>query len=293
MTKQVNLDYHENADEFRDAINFTASETGFTAQLIEKDYYCSLILHDFEPLFQQGIIFKGGTCLSKIHADFYRLSEDLDFLFSIETNSLRSKRRETIQLVKKHEEELSKRIKHIRIEETLKVGGRNESRHYVGKYSYGSGVTGRHELIKVEISLREQILEPVEKCHARTILINPFRNEPAIEPVPVNALSIREAYGEKFRAALTRREPEIRDFYDVDYAIRTGKLVTNDTKLLELVRNKLAVPGNDRIDTSDEKLTVLSSQLKTRLKPVVRDEDYQKFDLDRAFGIVKKLRDSL
>jgi len=293
MTKQVNLDYHENADEFRDAINFTASETGFSAQLIEKDYYCSLILHDFEPLFQQGIIFKGGTCLSKIHADFYRLSEDLDFLFSIETNSLRSKRRETIQLVKKHEEELSKRIKHIRIEETLKVGGRNESRHYVGKYSYGSGVTGRHELIKVEISLREQILEPVEKCHARTILINPFRNEPAIEPVPVNALSIREAYGEKFRAALTRREPEIRDFYDVDYAIRTGKLVTNDTKLLELVRNKLAVPGNDRIDTSDEKLTVLSSQLKTRLKPVVRDEDYQKFDLDRAFGIVKKLRDSL
>ena len=293
MTKQVNLDYHENADEFRDAINFTASETGFSAQLIEKDYYCSLILHDFEPLFQQGIIFKGGTCLSKIHADFYRLSEDLDFLFSIETNSLRSKRRETIRLVKKHEEELSKRIKHIRIEETLKVGGRNESRHYVGKYSYGSGVTGRHELIKVEISLREQILEPVEKCHARTILINPFRNEPAIEPVPVNALSIREAYGEKFRAALTRREPEIRDFYDVDYAIRTGKLVTNDTKLLELVRNKLAVPGNDRIDTSDEKLTVLSSQLKTRLKPVVRDEDYQKFDLDRAFGIVKKLRDSL
>ncbi|HZX13970.1 MAG TPA: nucleotidyl transferase AbiEii/AbiGii toxin family protein [Thermodesulfobacteriota bacterium] len=293
MTKQVNLDYHENADEFRDAINFTASETGFSAQLIEKDYYCSLILHDFEPLFQQGIIFKGGTCLSKIHADFYRLSEDLDFLFSIETNSLRSKRRETIQLVKKHEEELSKRIKHIRIEETLKVGGRNESRHYVGKYSYGSGVTGRHELIKVEISLREQILEPVEKCHARTILINPFRNEPAIEPVPVNALSIREAYGEKFRAALTRREPEIRDFYDVDYAIRTGKLVTTDTKLLELVRNKLAVPGNDRIDTSDEKLTVLSSQLKTRLKPVVRDEDYQKFDLDRAFGIVKKLRDSL
>jgi len=293
MTKQVNLDYHENADEFRDAINFTASETGFSAQLIEKDYYCSLILHDFEPLFQQGIIFKGGTCLSKIHADFYRLSEDLDFLFSIETNSLRSKRRETIRLVKKHEEELSKRIKHIRIEETLKVGGRNESRHYVGKYSYGSGVTGRHELIKVEISLREQILEPVEKCHARTILINPFRNEPAIEPVPVNALSIREAYGEKFRAALTRREPEIRDFYDVDYAIRTGKLVTTDTKLLELVRNKLAVPGNDRIDTSDEKLTVLSSQLKTRLKPVVRDEDYQKFDLDRAFGIVKKLRDSL
>jgi hypothetical protein len=125
------------------------------------------------------------------------------------------------------------------------------------------------------------------------MLVKPFRNEPVIEPVPVNALSMREAYAEKFRAALTRREPAIRDFYDIDYAIRHGKLNLTDPKLLELLQQKLAVPGNESIDISGEKLSALITQLETRLKPVLREADYNSFDLDRAFDIVKKLRQLL
>src|SRR3990172_10941647 len=136
MTKQVNLDYHENADEFRDAINFTASETGFSAQLIEKDYYCSLILHDFEPLFQQGIVFKGGTCLSKIHAGFYRLSEDLDFAFSIEPDAKPSNRRNMMKPVKNHIKELCIRQSCFSLKDSLI--GHNNSKQYVGRYSYNS-----------------------------------------------------------------------------------------------------------------------------------------------------------
>ena len=29
------------------------------------------------------LVFKGGTCLSKVHADFYRLSEDLDLIIPV------------------------------------------------------------------------------------------------------------------------------------------------------------------------------------------------------------------
>ena len=72
--------YHEDGAAFRGALEFTASLTGFSARLIEKDYFCSLLLRDFAPLFQASLIFKGGTCLSKVYADFYRLSEDLDFV---------------------------------------------------------------------------------------------------------------------------------------------------------------------------------------------------------------------
>ena len=71
--------WHEEApEELREAIRFTGEETGFAPRLIEKDYFCSVILEalaaDDVPL-----IFKGGTCLAKVHSGFFRLSEDLDF----------------------------------------------------------------------------------------------------------------------------------------------------------------------------------------------------------------------
>ncbi len=80
MTKsKPPTDYHHDSARFQEALTYTASTTGFRSLLIEKDYYCSLVLQDLEDHFHLGLVFKGGTCLSKVHLDFYRLSEDLDF----------------------------------------------------------------------------------------------------------------------------------------------------------------------------------------------------------------------
>ena len=35
---------HEDPDLFREAVNYTAACTGFVARLIEKDYFCSIVL---------------------------------------------------------------------------------------------------------------------------------------------------------------------------------------------------------------------------------------------------------
>ena len=72
--------YHEDPLRFRDAPAFTEAESGFSSRLIEKDYYCSLLLHDLLVLFQQGLVFKGGTCLSKVHAEFFRPERRPGFL---------------------------------------------------------------------------------------------------------------------------------------------------------------------------------------------------------------------
>ncbi len=37
---------HNDADLFRAALSYTHSETGFSARLVEKDYYCALLLED-------------------------------------------------------------------------------------------------------------------------------------------------------------------------------------------------------------------------------------------------------
>ena len=65
--------YHEDADLFREALSYTQSETGFGARLVEKDYYCSIVLEDLLAVTSPQWVFKGGTCLSKVHSDFYRI----------------------------------------------------------------------------------------------------------------------------------------------------------------------------------------------------------------------------
>lgn len=56
----------EDAALLREAIGYTAAETGLSARLIEKDYFCSVAL---EYLADEcgNVTFKGGTCLSKTH----------------------------------------------------------------------------------------------------------------------------------------------------------------------------------------------------------------------------------
>src|SRR6266852_6749681 len=82
---------HEDPALFREAVNFTAAETGFVPRLIEKDYFCTVLLQYLAPAGGE-LVFKGGTCLAKVHAGFYRLSEDLDFLISTPTDASRGER---------------------------------------------------------------------------------------------------------------------------------------------------------------------------------------------------------
>jgi predicted nucleotidyltransferase component of viral defense system len=278
-------------DLFREALSFTQSETGFSVRLVEKDYYCSLLLQDLLATTTPQWVFKGGTCLSKVHSDFYRMSEDLDFAFSVPLGASRPQRSKMVVSMKEHLAKLAQRLACFNVVESLR--GYNNSTQYIGSLSYKSVVTAQDEPIKVEFAMREPIQEPVEHLPARTLLINPFRQVAAIAPVRVPVLSCRETYCEKLRAALTRREPAIRDFYDIDHGVRSGRLNTDDRRVIELVGSKLAVPGNDPINISEAKHEILKRQVQGQLRPVLREADYTAFDLERAFKIVVQLAESL
>lgn len=284
MTNTRRPEYHEDTDLFREALSFTQSETGFNARLVEKDYYCTLLLEDLFLMGDSGCAFKGGTCLSKVHGDFYRLSEDLDFGFSVPADAPRSLRSRTVTATKEHLANLPTRMPSMSIVEPLR--GFNNSTQYIGQLCYRSLVTGQHETIKVEFSVREPILEPIERLPARTLVIDPFRHSPVIGPLAIPVLSRRETYAEKIRAALTRREPAIRDFYDIDQGLRTSKLSLEDSRLIELLEAKLAVAGNDPVDVSDKKFNNLMKQVQGQLRPVLREADYVAFDMERAFRAV-------
>ena len=53
------------------------------------------------------------------------------------------------------------------------------------------------------------------------------------------------------------------------------------------------MPGNDPVNVSAERFAALRQQLGPQLRPVLRDRDFQEFDLDRAFGIVVKMTEKI
>jgi hypothetical protein len=95
-----------------------------------------------------------------------------------------------------------------------------------------------------------------------------------------------EAFAEKFRAALTRRDVAIRDFYDIDYASQKLGFRIDDGEFIRLVKQKLLVPGNLPVDISQPRLEVLHQQLEGQLRPVLREKDFSDFDLERAIQTV-------
>lgn len=280
---------HEDKDLFREAISFTTSVTKFPQRLIEKDYYCSVLLHYFSG--SKDLVFKGGTCLAKVHANFYRLSEDLDFVIPMPVESGRSQRRNVIKPLKESFEKLEDELGIFRISDPLT--GANQSTQYIGTIEYNSTLSDGVETIKFEVGLREPLYEETELMNSRTILLNPVNNRPMVPEMQFICISKREAFAEKFRAALTRRDVAIRDYFDIDYAVRELELNTVEPELIELVKKKLAVPGNDEIDVSSNRLETLRKQLDAELKPVLREEDFKQFDLERAYRIVNKMKSNL
>ncbi|MFA5026965.1 MAG: nucleotidyl transferase AbiEii/AbiGii toxin family protein, partial [Candidatus Methylomirabilota bacterium] len=114
----------------------------------------------------------------------------------------------------------------------------------------------------------------------------PISRRTMVTPITSQCIAITEALAEKFRAALSRREVAIRDFFDIDYAVRILGVQPEDAEFVALVRAKLAVPGNGPLNASTARLAALRRQLGPELRPVLRERDFREFDLERAFGIV-------
>lgn len=274
---------HEDTELFRTAVTYTAATTGFQSRLIEKDYFCSVVL---QYLFSEGdsLVFKGGTCLAKVLVDFYRLSEDLDFVIPMDVGSTRAERSREAKPLKQAIDNLPQQLPVFRLQAALT--GANNSTQYQAAVEYTSLISGQPDIIKIEIGLREPLLMPRLEGGARTLLMNPASGNPLVEPFQLSSISKDEAFAEKFRAALSRRDVAIRDFYDLDHGVRKEVITPGDKQLIDLVRQKLLVPGNDAADTSATRLTELRNQLDAQLRPVLREDDFNDFDLDRAFRII-------
>ncbi len=89
------------------------------------------------------------------------------------------------------------------------------------------------------------------------------------------------------RAALTRREPAIRDFFDIWYAREVGGFDFSDTIFLEILSLKLREVDYEY--TLEGNRELLEKQIMTDLKPVLTDNFGFDFDSIYTFILSYKL----
>jgi len=73
---------HNDKEQFAEAINLTVYKSGLPEEVVEKDYYVTMILRCLSEKLP-FIVFKGGTSLSKCHRVIKRFSEDIDISVDI------------------------------------------------------------------------------------------------------------------------------------------------------------------------------------------------------------------
>lgn len=281
---------HQDAARFLEAVNATAAATGFATRLIEKDYFCTVLLQHLAPL-DGALVFKGGTCLAKVYAGFYRLSEDLDFVIPTPVGASRTERSRRARGLKGLLAGIDGKLPGVHLRRALE--GANNSAQYTAVLGYTSLLRGGEETIQFEVGLREPLVTPVVQGEAKTLLLDPVSGSALVPALRVPCLSQREAMAEKLRAALCRRDVAIRDFYDIDHGVRRLAVRLDDAQLLALVRQKLAVPGNEPLDVSRARLDALLPQVETELKPMLRPADFAAFVLGRAVATVAEVAAAL
>lgn len=190
-----------------------AAKKGFrNPQIVEKDYALTWALNAIYANEKLGkyLVFKGGTCLSKVYAQGYRMSEDLDF----------SAYKEGQLTPSELESELEKAF-----EEANKNGApslmlkKEETHQNPGLLTFQvkyTGPLGNPNRIKIELSSKEYV-KYISESHP----INE-NHYPDIRQFNIHCYHFFELFAEKLRAIMQRGKS--RDYYDVWQMLKRPEL---------------------------------------------------------------------
>ena len=200
--------------------------------VIERDYCLSWFLFGLanSPL-RELLVFKGGTALRRCHFQDYRFSEDLDFTLTEE------KPLEDII------DELDDLFEWVNDESGIQFGlGKQEDPHennYTFYLTYVGPLPGKEKDVKVDISFRETLLQPIEEL---PIIQTYDEYTDFIDDVTIKVYSLNEVVIEKICALHSPSRNEPRDLYDIYYLTQEEGVEIDF--LMDDVDEKLQFKGN-------------------------------------------------
>ncbi|MEK6895777.1 MAG: nucleotidyl transferase AbiEii/AbiGii toxin family protein, partial [Nanoarchaeota archaeon] len=228
-----------------DELRRLGAETGFSSKLLEKDYHLTRILQKISEKKIKDLVFKGGTCLNKCYLGFYRLSEDLDFVYNQDVKGktklqikriLDGLRRELFEILNKLDfktnKELGKGWKMLTSKEDPKIVGLEVIT------TYNSMIDDSVQTIKLEISFRKKLRNTTRMKAIKHEFIDALGDPILRKDVEIEVIDLTENFAEKFRALVIRKNVVIRDIYDI-YFILKNNLVKIDKELIDLILLKI------------------------------------------------------
>jgi len=185
---------------------------------VEKDLFLTRLIWALAGVHGERLLLKGGTCLSKCDLGYHRMSEDVDLVIPGQPQADRGSNYRRMNVVARSLGRLESSVG----TRLLSFDGERHERgaHALWELRYPSAfLPERSSVIVVEAAIRPALLPP-RRASLRQIL-----SADAVagyEAAYCWALDASEVRAEKVRAAFTREEREIRDFYDLGLLARSG-----------------------------------------------------------------------
>jgi len=214
-----------------DIIRAIAADKSIHPGIIEKDYALSKVLITLSQidLFNQNLLFKGGTALKKFYYPEWRFSEDLDFTSKskLKPEDVKNIFQETVDKVGTLFG-LSMRI--LEYSQYPRTGDDLKSAQL--KLGYDGPLrksSGQKNNVRVDIAFEEKLVSEPEKK-------NLFYGYPDDIDAELMVYSLEEILSEKLRSILQRGKS--RDYYDVWILLKEHKADFSNDKLWEILKEK-------------------------------------------------------
>lgn len=289
---QIAIDTNKWLKDFLHSIN----SRWFDIYKLEKDFWLTVILH-YIALELPMLRFKWGTCLNKVYYPYFRLSEDLDFTIPIDDSLVdtNSKRDSFARMMREKIKYLCKILWWSLNDDTLhhkKAQWNKELSKKAKTYlkyviTYQSTIDKSQQTIKVELTYSLKQYFPSKTLPILSCFLDPILESDVFPSQTIQCLDIEEMITEKCRAAMTRRTPAIRDYFDLWYLHE--QWIPIDKHITIIIDKCKEVSNLER--TLIDKYSLLQQQENNDLKPML--EKVYDFDLDMIYHKLLSLQQTI
>ncbi|NOZ43857.1 MAG: nucleotidyl transferase AbiEii/AbiGii toxin family protein [bacterium] len=96
----------------------------------------------------------------------------------------------------------------------------NEDMQGIFEFEYKSIIDKSDQIVKVDIRIESTLQKEPKIKNIIAIYQDPISFTTFFQEHTIRVMDLDEIFAEKTRAALTRKEPAIRDFFDIHYALQ-------------------------------------------------------------------------
>ena len=267
------MNLYDNKEDLKTLIINASEYFSFVPAIIEKDYYSMMFLKKLIE-YDDNIIFKGGTSLSKCHKIISRYSEDIDLNYNGKVGD--SKRKSLKKEIQKISEEMNMNISNL--DETR---SRRDFNRYLINYNQSFNTSILKESIVVEVALQIPSFPYVEKeCstyiydYLKSINRNDIIERYELNPFIVKVQSLERTFVDKIFA--------ICDYYLSSKVERNSRHLYDLYKLSEVIdMNSLGLLISEVKEYRKSNSSCLSCKDGVFIKNIIKkiiDEKYYEYD---------------